>query len=326
MSRIQGKTTSSQLATEQVYVGIDVSKSRLDVFLHPIGQSQSVSNDKTGLQQLVRLLRKYAPQLIVLEATGSYHRRAHRHLHDAGFAVAVMNPFRTRKFADMLGQLAKTDKIDARSLALFGAMVQPGAKAPPAPAQADLAALLVARRQTTQAKGALSNQLGVSEHRLIRQQLKARIAMAERHLKALDAEIQQLLRNEPALKHRFDILTSIPGVGPVSAVTMIAELNELGDASATQIAALVGVAPMNCDSGAMRGQRRIRGGRCAVRNALYMAAVAAVRSNTDFAAFYQRLRDNGKPFKVAITAVIRKLAIVANTLISENRKWEPVRP
>jgi len=326
MSRIQGKTTSSQLVTEQVYVGIDVSKSRLDVFLHPIAQSQSVSNDKVGLQQLVRLLRKYPPELIVLEATGSYHRRAHRHLHDAGFAVAVMNPFRTRKFADMLGQLAKMDKIDARSLALFAAMVQPGAKAPPAPAQADLAALLVARRQATQAKGALNNQLNVSEHRLVRQQLKARIAMAERHLKALDAEVQQLLRNEPALKNRFDILTSIPGVGPVSAVTMIAELNELGDASATQIAALVGVAPMNCDSGAMRGQRHIRGGRCAVRNALYMAAVAAVRSNTDFSAFYQRLRDNGKPFKVAITAVIRKIAIVANTLISENRKWEPVRP
>ncbi len=326
MSRIQGKTASPQLATEQVYVGIDVSKSRLDVFLHPIGLSRSVTNDKPGLQQLARLLRKHGPQLIVLEATGSYHRRAHRHLHDAGFTVAVMNPFRTRKFADMLGQLAKTDKIDARSLAMFAAMVQPEAKAPPAPAQADLAALLVARRQATQAKGALNNQLGVAEHRLIRQQLKARIAMAERHLKALDAEIQQLLRNEPALKHRFDILTSIPGVGPVSAVTMIAELDELGEVGAAQISALVGVAPMNCDSGAMRGQRRIRGGRCSVRNALYMAALAAIRSNTDFAAFFERLRENGKPFKVAITAVIRKLAIVANTLISEKRKWEPIRP
>ncbi len=150
--------------------------------------------------------------------------------------------------------------------------------------------------------------------------------MAERHLKALDAEIQQLLCSESALKHRFDILTSIPGAGPVSAVTMITELVELGEASAAQIAALVGVAPMNCDSGAMHGQRRIRGGRSSVRNTLYMAAVAAVRSDTGFANFFERLRQNGKPFKVAITAVIRKLAIVANTLISENRKWEPVRP
>lgn len=157
MSRIQGKTASPQLATGQVYVGIDVSKSRLDVFLHPVGHSQSVINDKPGLQELVRFLRKHAPELIVLEATGSYHRCAHRHLHDAGFAVAVMNPFRTRKFADMVGQLAKMDKIDARSLALFAAMVQPGAKAPPAPALADLAALLVARRQASQEKGALTN-------------------------------------------------------------------------------------------------------------------------------------------------------------------------
>ena len=178
----------------------------------------------------------------------------------------------------------------------------------------------------TQAKGALNNQLGVAEHRLIRRQLKARIAMAERHLKALDAAIQQLLRNEPELKYRFDILTSIPGVGPISAATMIAELDELGEVGAAQISALVGVAPMNCDSGAMRGQRRIRGGRSVVRNALYMAAVAAVRTDSDFKAFFERLRKNGKPFKVAITAVIRKLAIIANTLISENRKWEPVRP
>ncbi len=227
----------------------------------------------------------------------------------------------------MLGQLAKTDKIDAHSLAMFAAMVQPEVNASPAPAQADLAALLVAMRQATQAKGALNNQLGVAEHRFISQQLKSRIAMTERHLKALDAGMQQLLRSEPALKHRFDIPTSIPGVGPVSAGTMIAEWNELGDAGAAQIAALVGVALMNCDSGAMRGQRRIRGGRCLVRNALYMAAVAAIRTkSSDFRAFFERLRENGKLFKVAITAVIRKLAIVANTLISENRKWEPVRP
>ena len=213
MSRIQGKTASPQFATGQVYVGIDVSKSRLDVYLHPAGVSQSVTNDKAGLQKLARLLLPHQPELIVLEATGCYHRRAHRHLHGAGFHVAVMNPFRTRKFADMLGQLAKTDAIDAKSLALFAAMVRPEAKAPPAPAQADLAALLVARRQITLAKGALLNQLSVTEHSLIRQQLRARIKMAERHLAALDAEIRQLLRREPDLKHRFDILTSIPGIG-----------------------------------------------------------------------------------------------------------------
>lgn len=326
MSRIQGKTTSPQLPTDQVYVGIDVSKSHLDVHIHPSGVARRVANDKAGLQMLVRLLRSHAPQTIVLEATGQYHRLAHRHLHDAGFYVAVMNPFRTRRFADMLGQLAKTDMIDARTLALFAAMVRPEAKVPPAPAQAELAALLAARRQVSQQRGALQNQLGVSDHALVGRQIRARIKMADRHLIALDAEIRRTLRTQPDLKHRYDILTSVPGIGLVTAATMIAELDELGDAKGSQIAALVGVAPMNCDSGALRGQRRIRGGRASVRNTLYMAAVAAVRSNGSIAAFYERLRANGKPFKVAITAVIRKLAIIANTLITENRKWEAQRP
>ncbi len=326
MSRIQGKTASPQLPTDQVYVGIDVSKSHLDVHIHPSGVARRVANDKAGLQMLVRLFRSYAPQTIVLEATGQYHRLAHRHLHDAGFCVAVMNPFRTRRFADMLGQLAKTDMIDARTLALFAAMVRPEAKVPPAPAQAELAALLVARRQVSQQKGALQNQLGVSDHALVSRQIRARIKMADRHLVALDAEIRQTLRTQPDLKQRYDILTSVPGIGLVTAATMIAELDELGDAKGSQIAALVGVAPMNCDSGALRGQRRIRGGRASVRNTLYMAAVAAVRSNGSIAAFYERLRANGKPFKVAITAVIRKLVIIANTLITENRKWEAQRP
>ena len=149
-----------------------------------------------------------------------------------------MNPFRTRKFADMLGQLAKTDKIDAKSLAMFGSMVQPGPKVPPAPARAELAALLAARRQTTQGKVTLRNQLSVTEHSLIRRQLRARIRMAERHLKALDLEIQQLVKREPELKHQYDILNSIPGIGLIFAATMIAELAELGAVNAPQIAAL----------------------------------------------------------------------------------------
>lgn len=323
---MQGKTSSPQPPTGQVYVGIDVSKSHLDVHLHPSGVTRRVANDKAGLQALARLLGPYAPQTIVLEATGQYHRLAHRHLHDAGFRVAVMNPYRTRRFADMLGQLAKTDTIDAKTLALYAVMVQPEAKAPPAPALADLTALLVARRQISQQKAALQNQLSATDHNLVSRQIRARIKMADRHLTALDAEIRLILRAQPDLKQRYDILTSVPGIGLITAATMIAELSELGDANASQIAALVGVAPMNCDSGLWRGQRRIRGGRSGVRNTLYMAALAAVRSNKGLAAFYERLRTNGKPFKVAITAVIRKLAILANTLITENRKWEPLRP
>ena len=212
----------------------------------------------------------------------------------------------------MLGQLARTDTIDARTLALYAAMVRPEAKAPPAPDQAELAAILVARRQVSQQRAILHNQLDSAGHNLVRRQIRARITMSDRHLAALDAEIRLIVRTRPEIRHRYEILTSVPGIGMITAATMIAELDELGAAKASQIAALVGVAPMNCDSGAFRGQRRIRGGRASVRNTLYMAAVAAVRSNRDIATFYQRLRDGGKPFKVAITAVIRKLAIIAN--------------
>lgn len=330
MSRMQGKTVSPQLATGEVYVGIDVSKLYLDVHVHPTDQPLRVNNDKAGLQRLVRFLNAHGgpsgARLIVLEATGSYHRLPHRHLHAAGFAVAVMNPYRTRKFADVLGRLAKTDVIDAQTLAAFAALIQPPPKAPPTEVQAALAAIMVARRQTTEQRGAAQSQLDVTEHGFIRRQLKARIMMLDRHLEAQDTELQRLLRQDPDLKHRFEILTSLPGIGLITAATLIAELDELGQVNAAQVAALVGVAPMNCDSGAMRGQRRIRGGRMAVRNVLYMAAMAAIRANPDMKAFYKRLRESGKPFKLAITAVMRKLAITANTLIAENRKWEPTRP
>jgi transposase len=322
MSRIQGKTSSPQLAISQVYVGIDVSKSHLDAYVHPTGAARRVTNDKNGLALLVKFLAPYTPETVVLEATGRYHRLCHRHLHDVGFNIAVMNPYRTRKFSDVLGQLAKTDEIDAKILAQFGAMIQPAASTPPAPAIALLSELLTARRQAGAEKTGLQNQQGEATNSLVKQQIRARLKMCERHQAALEKEIRATIQQHEALKCRFDILTSIPGIALITAATLIAELDELGTANASQIAALVGVAPMNCDSGVWRGQRRIRGGRQNVRNALYMAALAASRASPDMARFYKRLKNNGKPFKVAITAVMRKLAILANTLITENRKWE----
>jgi len=321
MSRIQGKTSSPQHTTPQVYVGIDVSKSHLDVYVHPSGIARRVTNDKVGLASLVKILQPYAPETIVVEATGRYHRLCHRHLHDAGFCVAVMNPYRTRKFSDVLGQLAKTDEIDARMLAQFAAMVQPATAPPPAPTIAVLAELLTARRQAGAEKVSLQNQLSEATSSLVKRQIRARLTMCTRHQAALEKEVRTTIQQHPELQHRFDILTSIPGIALITAATLIAELDELGAANASQIAALVGVAPINCDSGVWRGQRRIRGGRQSVRNALYMAALAASRASPDMARFYNRLRNNGKPFKVAITAVMRKLAILANTLITENRKW-----
>ena len=194
MSRIQGKTSSPQHTTPQVYVGIDVSKSHLDVYVHPTGIARRVANDKIGLASLVRLLRPYVPETVVLEATGRYHRLCHRHLHDAGFCVAVMNPYRTRKFSDVLGQLAKTDAIDAKMLARFGAMVQPAASASPAPVIAALSELLTARRQAGAEKAALQNQLSVTESSLVKQQIRARLKMCERHQAALEKEIRKIGR------------------------------------------------------------------------------------------------------------------------------------
>ena len=226
-----------------------------------------------------------------------------------------MNPLRTHKFADMMGQLAKTDEIDARTLALFGAMVKPKTTPPPIQEVAQLAELLTARRQ-----------VGQCESKLVARKIRARLKMCERHQKALETKIRALIQQHPELQRRFDILTSVPGIAFVTAATLIAELDELGAANAAQISALVGVAPMNCDSGASRGQRKIRGGRQNVRNVLYMAAIAAIRANPDLAAFYSRLREKGKPFKVAVTIVMRKFAILANSLLSENRQWKPQRP
>ena len=326
MSRMQGKTSSTQPATPPVYVGIDVSKSHLDVYIHPAGIARRVTNDKSGLKALTALLQSQSPDVTVVEATGRYHRPCHRHLHAAGFCVAVMNPFRTRKFADMMGQLAKTDEIDARTLALFAAMVKPKTTPPPTQEVAQLAELLTARRQVGTEMTTLKVQGGQCESKLVARQIRARLKMCERHQKALETEIRALIQQHPELQRRFDILTSVPGIAFVTAATLIAELDELGAANAAQISALVGVAPMNCDSGAWRGQRKIRGGRQNVRNALYMAAISAIRANPDLAAFYSRLREKGKPFKVAVTAVMRKLAILENSLLSENRQWKPQRP
>lgn len=321
MSRMQGKTFSKPSHQGQVFVGIDVSKRHLDVHIHPDDIWHRVTNDKVGHELLARHLKQRSVRLVVMEATGRYHRLVHRHLSDAGFHVAVMNPYRTRKFADMLGKFAKTDKIDAKTLALFAEMVRPDATTPPVPSMAILTEQLVARRQINEERVALQSQLNETTVPTIARQIRARIKMCQRHQLALEKDIRGAIQQSDVLQRRFDILTSIPGIALITAATLIAELGELGNINAAKVAALVGVAPMNCDSGVWRGKRKIRGGRKMVRNVLYMAAVTSIRANPDMAQFYKRLKNNGKPFKVAITAVIRKLAILANTLISENREW-----
>lgn len=323
---MQGKKLPEPSAESKVYIGIDGCKAWLDVYLHPLGQRLRVANSRQGLNHLKRRLAGHAIALVVIEATGKYHRLAHRTLHAWGLAVAVVNPLRSRLFAEAIGTLAKTDRIDAAMLAVFAASVEPAAT-PPLPALVEeLAELVRARQAATAEATALANRRGASQTSFLKRELARRLKALKAHIARLDAEIARLIAGEPALARRHQILLSIPGIGPVAAASLTAGLTELGRCSNKAIASLVGLAPIARDSGDTLGQRHIKGGRAHLRTPLYMAALAASRCNPDLAAFYKRLRANGKKPKVALTAVMRKLAVLANTLIREDRPWLPTPP
>lgn len=319
---MQGKVLPERSA-EPVYVGIDVCKAWLDVYLHPIGHQFRVANSREGLKRLKRELSAHKVALIVLEATGKFHREAHRNLHAAGFAVAIVNPLRSRLFAEATGQLAKTDAIDARLLAVLAESLAPKATPPAPETLEELTELVRARTAATADLTALTNQMGDSKTAILKRELARRIKATRASIARLEAEIERRIEADDALARRFAILRSIKGIGPVAAAALLVGLTELGACSGKQAALLAGLAPLACDSGERRGERRIRGGRAHVRTVLYMAALAAAHSNPDLSAFYRRLREKGKKFKVAITAVMRKLVVLANTLIREDRLWEP---
>lgn len=310
----------------QTYVGIDVSKDQLDIFIDPVGISLQVKNNKTGIQSLIRTLHKHEIGLAALEATGKYHRPAHTMLHDAGFAVSVINPFRSRQFTDSLGWLAKTDRIDAKALALYAQRMNPPPTEPPGEAFKLLRELQTARRQVIEEVSNLKRQSHTTDHPIAVRQIRARIAMGERHREILEKEIHQAIAADPVLKNKFDILVSIPGIGQTSASILLTELSELGQVNARQIAALAGVAPMNWDSGTKQGKRMIRGGRRYVRKTLYMCAVTRTTRSDFMGNTYRNLVRRGKQPKVALAAVMRKMVILANTLIAENRKWQAQAP
>lgn len=254
MSRMQDERTPTTIPT---YAGIDVSKRRLDVCIQPANIQFHCNNDTDGIQKLAARCLRHDVQLIALEATGRYHRLPHQMLHEAGLKVAVINPFRSRKFAGAIGQIAKTDPIDANVLARFAALLQPAPTLPPSKIQKALRDLDVAQRQTLAESGTLKRQLSETDHSLAAKQIRARLKMCQRHMKTLDTEIRDLIQNQNDLKHRFDILTSIPGLGPITATTLITDMVELGQVNSKEIAALAGLAPMNRDSGARRGPRMI---------------------------------------------------------------------
>jgi len=286
---------------------------------------ERVGNDAAGLAALVAAITAAGTGLVVLEATGGYETAAVRALQGAGMPVAVINPRQARDFARAQGRLAKTDAIDARVLACFGAAVRPSPLPPIEPGRDALAGLVARRRQLVDMLVAEQNHL---EHAAaaVRSWIEHHCGALRNQLAQVDAAIAVAVEADLALARRRAILVSVKGIGQATAAVLLAELPELGRIDHRQLAALIGVAPINHDSGQFRGQRHIAGGRASVRCALYMATLSAVRHNHNLQAFYQRLRANGKPAKVALVAAMRKLATILNAVVRDDRPWQPSSP
>jgi transposase len=308
------------LEESPTFIGIDVSKARLDVAMRPSGENESVSNDQPGIKALVKRLSELQPALIVLEATGGVERQLTRALASAELPVVVVNPRQVRDFAKATGQLAKTDSIDARVLARFAQAVRPAVRPLPNEITLELRALIARRRQITEMIVAERNRLGAAS-KSVRKRIDAHIRWLEGELGRADKDLDQSIRQSPIWKENEELLRSVPSIGPVISRTVLAELHELGQLNRKQIAALVGVAPLNRDSGTLRGRRAIWGGRATVRAALYMAALVASRRNPVIRAFYKRLRTAGKAPKVALVACMRKLLTILNSMIKHKTHW-----
>jgi transposase len=305
-----------------VTVGIDVAKARLDVAARPSGEQWSAPNDEAGVAALAERLGRLAPALVVLEATGGLERLAAAALAAAGLPVAVVDPRQVRDFAKAVGQLAKTDALDAQLLARFGEAVHPAPRPVPDAAQQELAALLARRRQVIGMLTAERQRLGTALP-AVRTRVRAHVRWLERELAAVDDDLGGALRVSPAWREKEVLLRSVPGVGPVVALTLLAELPELGALDRKRLAALVGLAPHAADSGTRRGKRLVWGGRGRVRTALYMAALVATRHNPVVRAFYQRLLRAGKAKKVALTACMHKLLLILNAIVHAGTPWRP---
>jgi transposase len=305
-----------------VWIGIDGAKAWLDVADSGADRSWRVDNDAAGIAALVDTLGAQSPRLIVLEPTGGLETAVVAALAAAGLAVAVVNPAQVRHFAQASGQRAKTDALDARLLARFGERMQPSARALPDDITQDLRGMVARRRQLVEMHTAEANRLPTTPASL-RPELEAHLAYLEDHLAALDAALARTIQASPIWRAKEHLLCSIPGIGPVVARTLLAELPELGTLSRQEAAALVGVAPLNRDSGRTERPRRSGGGRAGVRATLDMAALTAARCDPAMRAFYQRLTDHGKPPKLALVACMRKLLAVANAVLRDEVAWRP---
>jgi transposase len=305
-----------------MFIGIDVAKDRLDVHVRPSGEAFAVARDGEGLAVLVARLEALQPTAIVLEATGGFERTVAAALAAAKLPLSVVNPRQIRDFARATGKLAKTDALDAAAIAHFAEAVRPELRPiPDAQAQA-LGEMVTRRRQIVEMIVAETHRRRQLTQRLLLRRLDRHLALLQEELSEIERDLSNTIGGTPAWRESEDLLKTVPGIGNATARTLLAELPELGTLDRKQIAALVGVAPLNRDSGTMRGRRSTWGGRASVRSVLYMAALVATRHNVAIATFYKRLRNAGKPAKVALTAVMRKLLTILNAILRERRPWQ----
>lgn len=303
--------------------GVDIGKDTLDVCLHPGGSEQRFSNDAKGQRALIVWLGRHGIARVVYEATGAYHRAFERALAQADLPLAKVNPRQARRFAEATGRLAKTDRCDAAMLARLGALLEPPVRPLPSATLAAMHELHGARQALIKDRtAALNRQKGLTSALLKRLTLQ-RLAQIKAQLAAIAAELDALCASDPDLDDRRAILASIPGIGEATAIALLVEMPELGSLEPGPAASLAGLAPMARDSGKTKGRRFIRGGRAGLRQALYMPALVAARFNPELTKKYQSLVAAGKPPKLAITAVMRKLLLLANALLRDKRTWKP---
>ena len=310
--------------TNEVYVGVDVSKAYLDVFLSNGANASRFTHDPVGVDALARELNQAKPTLVVLEATGGLERTFVAQLLAEGLPVAVVNPRQVRDFAKSTGQLAKTDALDARILARFAAAIRPAQRALPTATAVDFSDQLARRRQLVEMLSMETVRLKAAQSAGVRKSIKKHIDWLKQQLRASDEGLRRAVEESPAWQAKRDLLQGVKGVGEVTVLTIIACLPELGALDRKQIAALVGVAPLNRDSGTLRGRRTVWGGRATVRRVLYMATLTAIRWNPTLQAFYARLCLAGKAKKVAIVACMRKLLTILNAMLRDNKPFNPI--
>ncbi|MFH0824772.1 MAG: IS110 family transposase [Pseudomonadota bacterium] len=307
---------------QPVFVGIDIAKGHLDVCVIPGKESWTCQNDSEGVASLIMRLGNIGPSVIVMEATGGYEIMLAAQLGTAGLPVAVVNPRQVRDFAKGIGILAKTDSIDAYVLARFAETNKPKPKPLPSDDEKLIKELVARRRQLVDLRASEKNRLHRARSERVKESVQTVIETLSREIEDIDDDLDKMIKQSPLWRENEDLLKSFTGIGTVTARVLLASLPELGKADRKQISCLVGVAPLNRDSGAKKGKRSIQGGRASVRHALYMATVSAVRFNAVIKTFYKRLREAGKPVKVAMVACMRKILVITNAMVKSRRTFQ----